>query len=74
MPAAAIDRQLTTGQTARALGVSENRVRQLARDGVLHPQVTPLGMLFSPEEVGCVIAQREAMQRERAAGRPRNRC
>ena len=53
-------------------GVSEQSVRQWVRAAILRPEVTPLGALFSPEEVGALIASREAAQRERAAGRPRH--
>ena len=42
---------LTTGQAARALAVSESRVRAMADEGVLEAEKTPLGRLFSAASV-----------------------
>ncbi len=42
---------LTTGEVARALNVSVDRVRQLARSGQLTFTETPYGRLFDPVEV-----------------------
>ena len=71
MPAA-IEQRLTTAQVARAIGLSEQRVRQLALARQLRSEMTPLGGLFDPIDVGRFIASHEAAQRERAAGRPRH--
>lgn len=56
---------LTGAQAAQSLGVSEGRVRALARGGRLACLVSPLGRLYRPEDVA-------RLQRERAAakGRP----
>jgi DNA-binding transcriptional MerR regulator len=52
---------LTVSQTARILQLSSDRVRQLDRTGVLHPdQVTALGRLYLPETVEQFRASREA--------------
>lgn len=51
-------RMMTTSQTARALGLSSERVRQLANSGRLACTDSPLGRLFAPEVV-------EAFRRER---------
>ena len=72
MPAV-FEQKLTTAQAARAIGVSEQSVRQWARSRVLRSELTPLGRLFDVRDVGRLIATREQQARERAAGRPRPR-
>ena len=67
MPAA-IEQKLTTGQTARALGMSEQTIRIWTRAKRLRGEPTPLGHLYDAREVGRVIAQREALARERRTG------
>ena len=43
---------MTASQVARELGLSAERVRQLAREGKLRPaEITPLGQLWDPVEV-----------------------
>ena len=64
MPAV-MDEKLTTSQAARALGVSEQTVRQWARSRRLRSEATPLGRLFDAVDVGRLIAIREALARER---------
>ena len=67
MPAA-IEQKLTTGQAARAIGVSEQTIRIWTRSKRLRGEPTPLGHLYDAREVGRVIAQREALARERRTG------
>jgi excisionase family DNA binding protein len=55
---------LTPGQAARLLNLSPQRVRQMADEGRLPCDRTPLGRLFPAEAV-------EALARERAAGQVR---
>lgn len=44
--------KIGTSQAARILGISEQRVRQLADEGVLRDvEVTPLGRLYNRAEV-----------------------
>lgn len=58
---------LTSSQVARELGLSVERVRQLARSGVLRPdQETELGRLWAPETVARYAAERQG---NRALGR-----
>lgn len=58
---------LTTGNVARILGVSVDRVRQLARSGRLAFSDTPYGRLFDPADVEAA-RQRYATDRARAGG------
>jgi len=54
---------LTSSQVARELGLSTERVRQLARNGVLPPKsTTPLGRLWDPDEVARFAAARRPTQ------------
>jgi DNA-binding transcriptional MerR regulator len=48
MPKVAV---VTSSQAARELGVSPERVRQLAKEGRLAAIDTPLGRLFDPADV-----------------------
>ena len=52
---------LTRGQVATRLGVSPERVRQLAQSGRLRWVETPLGRLYDPESVAAVIRARDAI-------------
>lgn len=54
--------KISTGQTARILGVSPVWVRKLAEDGVLSSQVTTLGRLFNKTEVERLAEQRAQKQ------------
>ena len=56
---------LTTGQVARRLQISESRVVQLAREGKIEHEMTPLGRLYDADDVERLAAER---QRQRAAG------
>jgi hypothetical protein len=47
------------------LGLSPERVRQLARAGTLPATATPYGRVFDPATVGAYIADREQRQRQR---------
>jgi len=58
MPAV-LGETLTTGQAARALGVSEQSVRVWVRDGRLPAEITPLGALIPHQAV-------ETLRRSRA--------
>lgn len=49
---------LTTSATARILGVSAERVRQLADSGALRCERTALGRLFDPDDVTALAARR----------------
>ncbi len=60
---------LTVGQAARMLGLSPERVRQLARAGTLPVEATPYGRVFDRATVGTYIARREARQRQRRGRR-----
>ena len=64
MPAVVLEKIGTSG-AARLLGVSEQRVRQLAASGALPFEQTPLGRLYAIDDVHRLIAQREAAQRDR---------
>ena len=51
---------LTTAQVGRVLGLSAERVRQLAKSGSLPPsQETPLGRLWDPVDVAEFAASRQ---------------
>ena len=54
---------LTTGQVARTLGVSAERVRQLMHAGRLAAVATPLGSLFSPETLAAELRRRAGLNR-----------
>ena len=58
---------LTTGQTARALHLTRERVRQLSVDGELPSIDTPLGRLFARIDV-VRYAEKNAHQSRRAEG------
>lgn len=49
---------LSTSETARALGVSADRVRQLARSGALPCTPTRYGRVFDPSEVEAFASAR----------------
>ena len=57
---AALDGHLTTGQTARRLDVSAERVRQLLRAGALPFVKTPLGSLVPEQAVDAYAQTRRA--------------
>ncbi len=61
------DRGFSTSEAARALGLSAERVRQLAKTGVLPCQQTSLGRLYDPAAVEALAAHRR--QRLPAASR-----
>jgi excisionase family DNA binding protein len=48
----------TTAQVARQLGVTPDRVRQLAKDGRLDSVRTGLGRLLDPASVERLVAER----------------
>lgn len=61
---------MTTGQVAQRLGVSPERVRQLAREGRLLPsEVTSLGRLWARETVDAFRNQRGPYGRYPGAAR-----
>ena len=66
---AAILEKIGTSGAARLLGLSEQRVRQLAAAGQLPYEETPLGRLYAVDDVHRLIAQREAAQRDRTRTR-----
>ncbi len=68
-PADMTSEALTTSGAARLLGVSAERVRQLADTGVLPCKRTALGRLFDPEAVAAVAASRVRYLPHRTATR-----
>lgn len=58
--------KLTISQSARHIGLSAERVRQLAKADLLPCEVTPLGRLFEPDDLDAFIESR----RRREAGDP----
>jgi DNA-binding Lrp family transcriptional regulator len=54
------DPRLTTGEAARELGVSVQRVRQMLRRGELAGDVTHYGALLDPGAIARLRASREA--------------
>jgi hypothetical protein len=68
MPAV-IDERLTTSSAARAAGVGEQTIRTWMRTGRLAFESTSLGALIDRASLGQLIAEREAVQRERAVKR-----
>ncbi len=52
------DRGFSTSEAARALGLSAERVRQLAKTGVLPCQQTALGRLYDRAAVEALAARR----------------
>ncbi len=57
-PADMTSEALTTSEAARLLGLSAERVRQLADSGILPCKRTALGRLFDPKAVDAVAASR----------------
>jgi excisionase family DNA binding protein len=53
---------LTVSQAARILGLSAERVRQLASTGRLASIVTPLGRLFAVADVERLVERRRISQ------------
>lgn len=53
--------QLTVSQSARLLGLSAERVRQLASSGQLPSTITPLGRLFERVDVERLARQRQSI-------------
>ena len=51
--------ELTTKETAARLGLSGARVIQLANQGKLKHQITPLGRLFDASDVERLRAERD---------------
>ena len=68
MPAV-LDARLTTSAAARVAGCSEASIRLWMRSGRLAFEPTPLGALIDRGALDQVIAEREAVQRERAQKR-----
>jgi excisionase family DNA binding protein len=62
-------KKLTTGQTARRLGISTQRIHQLAASGRLAFEETPLGRLFLLEDVDQYQRLRQVRLRQRAKPR-----
>ncbi len=58
-------KKLTSGQTARRLGISTQRIHQLAAAGQLAFEETPLGRLFLLEDVDQYQRLRLARLRQR---------
>ena len=67
MPAAT-DTRLTPSEAARVAGVSVDTVRGWLRAGRLPYEATKYGALIDAGDLGRVIAQREALARERRTG------
>lgn len=60
-----LEQMVTTGQAARRLEVSEERVRQLVKAGDLSAVKTPLGMLLDAGSVD-ELAERRQQARGKA--------
>lgn len=56
--------QLTSSQAARILGLSTERVRQLADQGQLRCADTPLGRLFASDDVEALRVKRSERLKE----------
>jgi len=59
-------KKLTSGQTARRLGISTQRIHQLAAAGQLAFEETPLGRLFLLDDVDKYQRLRRIRMRQRA--------
>jgi hypothetical protein len=70
MPETAIAGWLSPVQAGRRLGVTPQRVVQLARAGELEHVLTPLGRLLDPRAVECLASERGRHVARRAAGTP----
>ncbi len=57
-----LEQMVTTGQAARRLEVSEERVRQLTRCGELKSVTTPLGRLIDARSVDELAERRQAQR------------
>ena len=53
-----MEKKLIISEVARLLGISVRRVRQLVAEGELPAESTPLGRLFTPEDVERLAAAR----------------
>jgi excisionase family DNA binding protein len=58
---------LTTGEVARLLGVSTDRVRQLDREGVLQAERTDSGLRLFDRKAAEALAARRKQERTKAA-------
>ncbi len=67
-PFSAAPELLTTSDVARLLGVSSDRVRQLARTGQLPSSRTPYGRLFDAAAVRAAHDRYQAARRPAAVG------
>ena len=54
-----VESMLSVGQVARRLGLSTGRVVQLEKEGVLRCSRSPLGRLFSVEDVERLARERQ---------------
>lgn len=61
-------KQLTTTQAARVLGVSSRRVVQMANEGALVFEWTPLGRLYDAAELERVAKERADRKAAALAG------
>ena len=59
------EEKIGTAAAARLLGVSENRVRDLARAGALPYEQTGIGRVYRLGDVARLVSEREAAQREK---------
>lgn len=57
---------LTISQAAKRIGLSTQRVHQLAAEGKIRFKLTPLGRLFSEEDVESLRRDREARKAKTA--------
>lgn len=53
---------LSPSVSARQLGISKQRLMQLVAAGRLHPKMTPLGRVFSPDEIERVREERQSVK------------
>jgi excisionase family DNA binding protein len=62
------DAQLATSDVARILGISSDRVRQLAKAGALRFTSTPYGRLFNRLDVQALLLTYEAARTDHGRG------
>ena len=65
----ALSSELTTGQVATLLGISSERVRQLAREGRLQHRSSPLGRLYAREDAEAFNQARQQSRNVAGASR-----
>ena len=70
MPETAIGEWLTPAQAGARVGLTAQRIVQLARAGEVEHVLTPLGRLLDPADVERLAEERRRRRRERKAEAP----